>query len=375
MDSKEIETVSSSKNTLSGNPVADRRRSWEGFRAFNLDGSTCSFKPSSSEFINLIVSVEDTGEGIPLESQSRIFTPFMQVGPSISRLHGGTGIGLSISKYLVSRMNGEIGFVSVPEVGSTFTFTAVLGNGSSNSNEQQSQQMNGQSNSLSSELKGMTALLVDHRPVRAKVSRYHIQRIGIHVEVVSDLNDGIFCIGSGNMVVDVVLVEQEVWERDASISTLFTNELRKFDHGTPKLFLLAKHTSSSRMNTTISGVYTPTVIMKPLRASKVAADLQRALGIGNRGNPIPSLSLRNLLLGRKILIVDDNRVNLKVAAGALKKYGADVECAECGIKAINMLRPPHPFHACFMDIQMPGMDGYKLLPCFETFYLNNSFLK
>ncbi|KAJ0038536.1 hypothetical protein Pint_23743 [Pistacia integerrima] len=359
MDSIEVETVSSSKNTLSGYPVADRRRSWEGFRAFNQDGSPCSLKSSSSDLINLIVSVEDTGAGIPLEAQSRIFTPFMQVGPSISRTHGGTGIGLSISKYLVSRMNGEIGFVSVPEIGSTFTFTAVLRNGSSNSNEQQSQQMNGQSNSVSSELKGMTALLVDHRPTRAKVSRYHIQRIGIHVQAVSDLNEGISCIGSGNMVINMVLVEQEVWERDASTSTLFTSNLSKFDHGAPKLFLLAKHTSSSRMNTTIFGVYSPTVITKPLRASKVSADLQRALGIGNKGNPIPSLSLRNLLIGRKILIVDDNKVNLRVAAGALKKYGADVECAESGIKATNMLKPPHPFHACFMDIQMPGMDGFQ----------------
>ena len=99
-----------------------------------------------------------------------------------------------------------------------------------------------------------------------------------------------------------------------------------------------------------------------IRASMLAATLQRGLGIGIREPPQhkgpPALILRNLLLGRKILIVDDNNVNLRVAAGALKKYGADVVCAESGIKAISLLKPPHEFDACFMDIQMPEMDGY-----------------
>ena len=99
IDSIDVET--SARNTLSGFPVADRRQSWAGFRAFSQEGSGRAFLPSSSDHINLIVSVEDTGEGIPVEPQSRIFTPFMQVGPSTSRKYGGTGIGLSISKCLV----------------------------------------------------------------------------------------------------------------------------------------------------------------------------------------------------------------------------------------------------------------------------------
>lgn len=81
------------------------------------------------------------------------------------------------------------------------------------------------------------------------------------------------------------------------------------------------------------------------------------------------MSLRHLLLGRKILIVDDNNVNLKVAAAGLKRYGAAVVCVERGKKATELLTPPHQFDACFMDIQMPEMDGYEMLPCFESFLL------
>ncbi|KAK1552436.1 hypothetical protein Q3G72_016970 [Acer saccharum] len=311
----EVETQSlSSKNTLSGYPVADRRRSWKGFKSFTQDGLTCPFKSSSSDLINLMVSVEDTGEGIPLVAHPRIFTPFMQVGPSISRTHGGTGIGLSISKYLVNRMNGEIGFDSIPKIGSTFTFTAVFTNGSSNSDEINRKPANNHTNSMSSEFQGMAALVVDPRPIRAKVSRYHIQRLGIRVEVVSDLSQ-------------------------------------------------ANSISSSRTNAVTSGVYNPNIIMKPLRASMLAASLQRAMGVGNKGNPRngepSSACLQNLLLGRKILVVDDNKVNLRVAAGALKKYGADVVCADSGHEAIVKLQIPHQFDACFMDIQMPGMDGFE----------------
>ncbi|KAF2286480.1 hypothetical protein GH714_017244 [Hevea brasiliensis] len=323
IDSIDIGTEPSSRNTLSGLPIADRRRSWAGFRAFSQEGSSRTLLPSPPDLINLIVSVEDTGEGIPLESQSRIFTPFMQVGPSTSRKYGGTGIGLSISKCLVGLMNGEIGFVSIPKIGTTFTFTAVFANGCSNLNEYKSHKIGNQSNTIFSEFQGMTALVVDPRPVRAKVSRYHIQRLGIHVEVVYDLNQALCSISNENAVVNMVLIEQEVWDRDSSVSALFVSTIMKIDRDvSPKLFLLANSISSSKTNTATSGVYTLSAIMKPLRAN-------------------------------------DNGVNLKVAAGALKKYGADVVCAESGEKAIKLLTPPHQFDACFMDIQMPEMDGFE----------------
>ena len=114
--------------------------------------------------------------------------------------------------------------------------------------------------------------------------------------------------------------------------------------------------------------------MKPLRASMLVASLQRAMGVGNKGNARNGEQVCNLLLARKILIVDDNFVNLKVAAGALKKYGADVICAESGEKAIKLLTPPHEFDACFMDIQMPEMDGYVKCYSFCKFFLVTYFV-
>ncbi|KAL0447262.1 UNVERIFIED_CONTAM: Histidine kinase [Sesamum latifolium] len=361
---EEVVELEDPTSSLSGLPVVDRRRSWAGFRTFNQEASTSSSLSSSADQINIIVSVEDTGQGIPLEAQSRVFNPFMQVGPSITRTHGGTGIGLSISKCLVHLMKGEIGVASLPQIGSTFSFTAVFTNGCSNFNDQISQQVNNQSNSISSEFQGMRALLVDPRPARAKVSKYHIQRLGIHVEVVPDLSLSSSSLGPRNAPVNMVFIEEEIWEKDLGMSVVFLNSLRKDYRVSIKTLLLSNSTSAIRSGFSAPDVPTPFVVMKPLRASMLAASLQRAMGVGSRGNYRngeihTSLSLSNLIHGRKILVVDDNPVNLRVAAGALKKYGADVVHADRGKDAISLLTPPHPFDACFMDIQMPEMDGFE----------------
>ena len=130
----------------------------------------------------------------------------------------------------------------------------------------------------------------------------------------------------------------------------------------PKMILIATHMSNAEIERAKKVGYVDTVIMKPLRASMMGACLEQILLSGSNVKPGGGLvekatNLCQLLSGRLILVVDDNRINRLVAAGALKKYGADVECAESGKDAITKLHPPHAFDACFMDIQMPEMDG------------------
>ncbi|KAL0372792.1 UNVERIFIED_CONTAM: Histidine kinase [Sesamum calycinum] len=132
----------------------------------------------------------------------------------------------------------------------------------------------------------------------------------------------------------------------------------------PKMILLATNITVAETEKAKAAGFADTVIMKPLRASMVAACLQQVLGIGRKpqnGRDVPNkcTGLRGLLCGKKILVVDDNIVNRRVAAGALKKFGADVQCAESGQEALKWLQLPHEFDACFMDIQMPEMDGFE----------------
>lgn len=163
---------------------------------------------------------------------------------------------------------------------------------------------------------------------------------------------------------NMVLVDKEAWGEGsglAFIRRLVDLRLKgtlKSWQTMPKLFLLASSISPADSDCLRLAGYADS-IRKPLRLSTVAACLCKALGVGVTRPQIrdQSLVLRSVLTGKNILVVDDNAVNRKVAAGALKKYGSIVTCVDSGNDAIAMLQPPHKFDACFMDIQMPEMDG------------------
>jgi len=130
----------------------------------------------------------------------------------------------------------------------------------------------------------------------------------------------------------------------------------------PKMMLVATSMTANEHNLARENGFTDTAVIKPLRASMLAACLQQALGVENRREQgwelrEGSRSLHKLLSGKRVLVVDDNLVNRRVAEGALLKYGAQVECVNSGRAAILKLKPPHIFDACFMDVQMPEMDG------------------
>ncbi|KAJ6719057.1 HISTIDINE KINASE 4 [Salix purpurea] len=363
--------------TLSGCEAADDQNSWDVFKHFSdedfqFDASiNVMTSDEASEDITLMVCVEDTGTGIPLEAQSRVFMPFVQADSSTSRHFGGTGIGLSISKCLVELMGGQISFISRPEVGSTFSFTAVFGTCKKNLFTKMEKR---NAEDLPSGFRGLKALVVDGEPVRATVTRYHLKRLGILAEVVSSLKLAAGSCGkngsltSGSKIQpDIILVEKDTWiSGEDGVSNVWKLDWKQNGHAFkfPKMILLATNITNSEFDKAKAAGFADTVIMKPLRASMVAACLFQVLGVGKRrsqgkGMPNGSSFLQSLLCGKKILVVDDNRVNRRVAAGALKKFGADVECADSGKEALRLLQLPHTFDACFMDIQMPEMDGFE----------------
>lgn len=177
--------------TLSGYEAADERNSWDSFKHLVADEESrydasinMTVADEASENVTLMVSVEDTGIGIPLIAQDRVFMPFMQADSSTSRNYGGTGIGLSITKCLVELMGGHISFISRPQVGSTFSFTAVFGRCRK---VPYSDAKKSNAEDLPSGFRGLKAIVVDGKPVRAAVTRYHLKRLGILVEVASSV--------------------------------------------------------------------------------------------------------------------------------------------------------------------------------------------
>ncbi|PKI65274.1 hypothetical protein CRG98_014312 [Punica granatum] len=363
--------------TLSGSEAADERNSWESFKHLLAEDDQFDSLDDRASFndgmVTLMVCVEDTGIGIPLSAQERVFMPFMQADSSTSRNYGGTGIGLSISKCLVKLMGGQISFVSRPQIGSTFSFTADFGrcpnkvelnNGKKHISED-----------LPSSFRGLKAIVIDGKPVRAAVTRYHLKRLGINAEVASSTStvaavngkNGSLKAGYGSP--SVILVEKDSWllSGEDNCPNLPALDWKQNGNGMVKIpkVLLATKISATEFEKTKASGFADTVIMKPLRASMIAACLQQVLGIGRKkpqgkDTPNGTCYLKSLLTGKKILVVDDNKVNLRVTAGALKKFGAHVECVESGKVALTRLQLPHSFDACFMDIQMPEMDGFEV---------------
>ncbi|KAH7656075.1 histidine kinase 2/3/4 (cytokinin receptor) protein [Dioscorea alata] len=370
-DEHEVKSCRTIFNTLSGVEAADNRNSWENFKHLlsdetSLPDASGNEMPGDKESdkVTLTVSVEDTGIGIPLQAQDRVFTPFMQADSSTSRNYGGTGIGLSISKCLVELMGGQINFISRPHVGSTFTFTVVLKRCKGRAIDEAKRAL---PEPLPISFRGMKSILIDERPVRGAVTKYHLQRLGVTVDIASTMKTAFNAIAGQNgcsrshiKQPKIILVEKDSWT--SGMDTCLGNQLTEWKHNgrlseVPKVILLSTSESDK-----IKYSYVDTVIMKPLRASTIAACLQQVLRMGvpqRKQLPNGSAFLHNLLAGKNILVVDDNKVNLRVAAGALKKYGANVVCAESGKGALSLLQLPHKFDACFMDVQMPEMDGFE----------------
>ncbi|TKY69206.1 Histidine kinase 4 [Spatholobus suberectus] len=361
--------------TLSGCEAADERNSWDNFKHLIADEEYCldssretAAACESSEQVTLRVCVEDTGIGIPFSAQDRVFMPFVQANSSTSRNFGGTGIGLSISKCLVELMGGQINFISRPQVGSTFSFTAVFGTFKKCSVSDKKKNLE----DLPSSFRGLKVIVVDGKLVRAAVTRYHLKRLGILVKVANSISKALALCGksgsltSGMFQPGIIMVEKDTWlSGEDGIFNIRKLDWKQNGHmfKMPKIILLATNISNTEFDEAKATGFTDTVIMKPLRASMVAACLQQVLGMEKRqlGKDMPTGSpfLHSVLCGKKILVVDDNGVNRRVAAGALKKFGADVKCAESGKAALEMLQLPHNFDACFMDIQMPEMDGFE----------------
>ncbi|EOA18109.1 hypothetical protein CARUB_v10006570mg [Capsella rubella] len=341
---------SESGETVSGFPAVNACGSWKNFKTFY------STENHNSDKIKLLVTVEDTGVGIPVDAQGRIFTPFMQADSSTSRTYGGTGIGLSISKRLVELMQGEMGFVSEPGTGSTFSFTGVFGKAETSSSVTKLERFD----LAIQDFKGLRALVIDNRNIRAEVTSYHLQRLGISADIVSSLRLACTSVSKLDNLA-MVLIDKDAWNKKdfAALDKLLTFSKITFTR-VPKIILLATSATLTERSEMKSSGLIDEVVIKPLRMSVLICCFQETLVNGKKRQPNRKRrNLGHLLREKQILVVDDNLVNRRVAEGALKKYGAIVTCVESGKAALEMLKPPHNFEACFMDLQMPEMDGFE----------------
>jgi len=306
--------------------------------------------PKQNE-LSLLFEVQDSGIGLDQETIDRLFSPFTQADASVTRKYGGTGLGLAISKQLSELMGGEIGCHSELGQGATFFFSAKLKTHSevttpeftrANFSQQQLILLDPdthQGEVLSHYLKSWQSQVKQVADTSALLSA--LQKNSYHAvffdprHVDKQLGDFLTtCQATGNNA-QIQLVQLTSLEQEQSQSDL------SFSHA--HLHLLRKPVTQSNLH----------AYMHSLTTDKWSEFAK--LKTHNQANQIKKSETKKF--NAHILLVEDNPVNQKVSKLMLTKLGCDVEIANDGIHALEILQNRH-FDLIFMDCQMPRMDGF-----------------
>jgi PAS domain S-box-containing protein len=301
----------------------------------------------------LHIAVTDTGIGIPRDVQARLFQAFSQADSSTTRKYGGTGLGLAISKRLVELMGGTIGVESTPEKGSTFWFTVRLG-------KRLAPPDRGGADLTA--LQDVRVLCVDDHPTTRVVLESQLSAWGMRVDGVADGPSALDCLRTAHRSADPYAVTI----LDAHLPDMDGRAVARAIKADPalaavRLILLTSVGYRGQRDETQRAELSA-YLSKPIRQSQLYDCMAMVLGHATTPSA-PRLTtspiLRDALaqIPSRVLVVEDNVVNQKVAVRLLEKRGCRVDVAANGREAVTMLAQL-AYDIVLMDCQMPEMDGF-----------------
>ncbi|MDB5106880.1 MAG: rpfC [Fibrobacteres bacterium] len=307
-------------------------------------------RSEAAEESELLFEVTDQGPGIPDGIAARIFQPFRQGDPSLSRKAGGTGLGLAISKDLATRMGGDLWLEKGRETGSRFRFTVRLQSATPAAMEPQEDGTD-----------TVTAWISDSHPASSlQLSEwflkwgYRVEQCPIGEDLLVRLETA-YREGTRPSVI-IVSISGESGEE---IPVRLLEGSRRM--GIPVFFsvpFISQAQGTGYLRAGAAGLLT-----KPFRASSILASIREAVP----GRAKPGISRRNpeddrlataLNPDPRILVVDDHPTNLLVASTMLSKLGCGVDRVSNGTAAIKAIQTLH-YDVVLMDCQMPGLDGFE----------------
>ena len=319
----------------------------KGFVRVELDG-----RELGDGVTELQVSVIDSGIGISPEAARRLFNPFSQADGSTTRKYGGTGLGLSICRKLVELMNGRIGVDSEPEVGSRFHFSARL----LHSDDRRT--FGDIINPTLLEGKRILVLGDAENTRRSLVECLTAWGAELESELLEETQP--LWLPSRETA-DLVLLLRHRGIPDGRDKLAFIQTFRQPDH--PEVILLSSGERSSLYEAEQFNLFHK-VLVRPARQRELLNAILSALGMERRAIPDREKVGSGLdaglgeRLGLKVLLVEDNRVNQKLALRMLGKMGFQPELAENGLEAFEAVQA-RTVDLVLMDMQMPVMDGLQ----------------
>lgn len=302
--------------------------------------------------IELQFSIKDTGVGMTLEEQKRLFKSFSQADSSTTRKYGGSGLGLAICKKLTEQMQGKIWLESEPDKGSTFYFTATFG--------KQIEQMPVKEKACDIDhIKKV--LVVDDNATSRQILSGMLSTFGLNVEESSSGKQALSMLEENELYnFDLVVMD---WRMPGMDGIETARRIRE-DLGSQIPLILATAYGREDVKMNINELEIDNVLSKPVAPSTL---YNAILSIGHNGvgsvkqesgQKEEAASAVKKLKGRKILLVEDNEINQEIVLELLNTIGVDVTLAGNGKEALEKLTE-QTFDLVLMDCQMPIMDGYE----------------
>ena len=291
-------------------------------------------------------AVCDTGIGMSMEEQARLFKPFSQTDSSTTRKYGGTGLGLSICKRMVELMEGSIGVESVQGQGSRFFFSVRLGIGS---------ELPQAPRHLSADLRNLDVLVADDNATSREILEELLTGFGYTVTLSSTGQEAVDEVRSREeKPFDLVLLD---WRMPGLDGIETAREIKEIaGEKAPVTILITAYGRDDVMRAAQSaGIVS--VLSKPVNESLLFDAIANAFGTESPSAAVvPQRTGPVLFDGQRVLLVEDNEVNQQVARELLEQAHLVVTIANHGREAVDLLSS-QSFDIVLMDVQMPVMDG------------------
>ena len=313
-----------------------------------------AFGVSQDGQYQLHLSVSDTGVGIAKEKQATLFEPFTQVDASTTRRFGGSGLGLAICHKLTAAMQGSIGVESDENQGSTFSVSLPL------------TFINEKIDSTYSDLKATNLVVIDEnvQAIQALKSCFKNSKVTIRGYRSTDklMTDDI-----QDFRVDAILLSRKVTLQKGNEVLAWLKQ----HFSTADIILMTELMDKGGIvelqKLGFSGFVSKPILKRDLmdRLLKRSGNIMEQKEVSEAAKPsprmqLPSSSDTSSEQAKRVLLVEDNKVNQQVALMMLKKLGYRAEVAENGVQALARLQATEmPFDLILMDCQMPEMDGYE----------------